>query len=76
MAGGMSLLDRLLPLWIAIAMAAGVGLCRAAPGLPADLDRIRFADVSLPVGIGLIWMMYPILAKVRYGRMAGLSALP
>ena len=75
-AGGMSLLDRLLPVWIAIAMAAGVGLGRVAPGLSADLDRIRFADVSLPVGIGLIWMMYPILAKVRYGRMVELTALP
>ena len=75
-AAGMSLLDQLLPLLIAIAMAAGVGLGRAMPDLPAHLDRIRFADVSLPVGIGLIWMMYPILAKVRYGRMLGFTAQP
>jgi len=66
----------LLPLWIVIAMAVGVAIGKAEPGLKTDLERLRLADVSLPVGIGLIWMMYPILAKVRYGSMGGFAARP
>ncbi|MDP6824323.1 MAG: ACR3 family arsenite efflux transporter [Dehalococcoidia bacterium] len=73
---GLGLLDRLLPLWIVIAMAVGVAVGKAEPGLKTDLERLRLADVSLPVGIGLIWMMYPILAKVRYGSMGGFAARP
>lgn len=75
-AGRLSNLDRFLPLWILLAVVVGVLLGKASPGLSDGLDRIRFTDVSLPVGIGLIWMMYPILAKVRFGRMARLSAQP
>lgn len=66
----------MLPLWIVIAMAVGVAIGKAEPGLKTDLERLRLADVSLPVGIGLIWMMYPILAKVRYGSMGGFAARP
>lgn len=73
---GLGLIDRLLPLWILVAMAIGVAIGKAEPGLKDDLERFRLADVSLPVGIGLIWMMYPILAKVRYGSMAGFAARP
>jgi ACR3 family arsenite transporter len=57
-------------------MAVGVAVGKAEPGLKTDLERLRLADVSLPVGIGLIWMMYPILAKVRYGSMGGFAARP
>lgn len=75
-AGRLSRLDRYLPLWIVAAMALGIFLGKAAPGLSDDLERVRFADVSLPVGIGLIWMMYPILAKVRFGRMVHFTTQP
>ena len=64
---GLSTLDRFLPLWIFAAMALGLVLGRAFPGLGAMLDRAQVAGVSVPIGIGLLWMMYPVLAKVRYG---------
>ena len=66
----LSVVDRFLPLWIFAAMAIGVGLGRAYPELGAALDRITVAGVSVPIGIGLLWMMYPVLAKVRYGAIS------
>jgi len=62
----LSTLDRFLPLWIFAAMALGLLLGRTFPGLGAALDRVKVAGVSVPIGIGLLWMMYPVLAKVRY----------
>lgn len=62
----LSTLDRFLPLWIFLAMALGLLLGRAFPGLGAALDRVQLAGVSVPIAIGLLWMMYPVLAKVRY----------
>lgn len=62
----LSTLDRFLPLWIFVAMALGLLLGRAFPGLGAALDRVKVAGVSVPIGIGLLWMMYPVLARVRY----------
>lgn len=62
----LSTLDRFLPLWIFAAMALGLLLGRAYPGLGSALDRVKLAGVSVPIGIGLLWMMYPVLAKVRY----------
>lgn len=62
----LSALDRFLPLWIFAAMALGILLGRAYPGLGAVLDRVQVAGVSVPIGVGLLWMMYPVLAKVRY----------
>ncbi|HUF25687.1 MAG TPA: ACR3 family arsenite efflux transporter [Gemmatimonadaceae bacterium] len=62
----LSVLDRLLPLWIFVAMAMGLVLGRAAPELGEALDRVQLAGVSVPIAIGLLWMMYPVLAKVRY----------
>jgi len=76
--------DRLLPLWIFVAMALGIALGRLFPDLGELLDRVKFAGVSLPIAIGLLWMMYPVLAKVRFeklgrlqasGRLFGLSVL-
>jgi ACR3 family arsenite transporter len=80
----LSWLDRYLPVWIFLAMVIGVGLGRIFPGIGPALDRVTIAEVSLPIAIGLIWMMYPVLAKVRYealgtfagqGRLFGLSLL-
>ncbi len=62
----LSLLDRLLPVWIIAAMAGGIGLGRAIPGLNTDLDTVQVSSVSLPIAVGLLLMMYPVLAKVRY----------
>ena len=65
----LSTLDRWLPVWIGLAMVAGVALGRIVPGLDDALGAVEIAGVSLPIAIGLLAMMYPVLAKVRYGRM-------
>jgi arsenite transporter len=63
----LSVLDRFLPVWIGAAMLLGLGLGRLFPGLNDTLDRIKIDTVSLPIAVGLLLMMYPVLAKVRYG---------
>ena len=65
----LTVLDRLLPLWIAVAMAAGLLLGRVWPGLGKALAAVNTGGVSLPIAIGLLVMMYPVLAKVRYDRL-------
>src|SRR5690242_19750300 len=62
----LSTLDRFLPLWIFAAILFGLALGRIFPGLGAALDQVEVAGVSVPIGVGLLWMMYPVLAKVRY----------
>jgi ACR3 family arsenite transporter len=62
----LSTLDRFLPLWIALAMGAGLGLGALIPSLNDGLDKLRVGTVSLPIALGLLLMMYPVLAKVRY----------
>ncbi|MGA7280577.1 MAG: ACR3 family arsenite efflux transporter [Acidimicrobiia bacterium] len=66
----LSLLDRLLPVWIGLAMAAGLLLGRLIPGLNDWLDTVKVGTVSLPIAVGLLAMMYPVLAKVRYSQVA------
>ncbi|RIJ69452.1 arsenical-resistance protein [Nakamurella silvestris] len=65
----MSVLDRFLPVWIVAAMAVGVLLGRLIPGLSEGLDAVKVGSVSLPIAMGLLVMMYPVLAKVRYNEM-------
>ncbi len=70
----LSTLDRFLPVWIGAAMALGIGLGEVFPGLGDTLDRIKIDTVSLPIAIGLLLMMYPVLAKVRYSRLGDVTA--
>ena len=67
--GKLSLLDRFLPVSIGIAMAVGLLLGRLVPGLNTALDEVQVDGISLPIALGLLIMMYPVLAKVRYDRL-------
>ena len=72
--GRLSTLDRFLPLWIGLAMVAGLLLGRVVPSLQAGLDAVKIDQTSLPIAIGLFAMMYPVLARVKYeeiGHLAG-----
>jgi arsenite transporter len=70
----LSALDRWLPLWIGVAMGTGILLGRYVPSLSSALERVKITTVSLPIALGLLLMMYPVLAKVRYGRMGRVVA--
>ncbi|MCT1386310.1 ACR3 family arsenite efflux transporter [Brachybacterium sp. p3-SID1565] len=70
----MSFLDRWLPAWILAAMAVGLLLGRFVPGLNTALEAVKIGSVSLPIAIGLLVMMYPVLAKVRYDETRRIGA--
>jgi ACR3 family arsenite transporter len=72
--GKLSALDRYLPVWILIAMAIGLVLGRMFGGLNDTLDTIKIDTVSLPIAIGLLAMMYPVLAKVKYSKIGEVTA--
>lgn len=59
-------IDRFLTVWIFLCMLAGVLIGYYVPGVKDKLGASKFADVNIPLAVGLIWMMYPILCKVRY----------
>ncbi|RSM75724.1 arsenical-resistance protein [Amycolatopsis sp. WAC 01375] len=65
----LSFLDRFLPVWIIVAMGAGLLLGSVIPGLQGVLDAVKIGQVSLPIALGLLLMMYPVLAKVRYDKL-------
>ena len=65
----LSALDRMLPVWIGVAMVAGLLLGKLIPGLGDAVSAVQVDGISLPIAIGLLVMMYPVLAKVRYDRL-------
>ncbi|MGV9711951.1 ACR3 family arsenite efflux transporter [Gordonia sp. NPDC003424] len=67
--GRLSMLDRLLPVWIGVAMVVGLLLGRFVPGIGTGLSAVSVDGISLPIAVGLLIMMYPVLAKVRYDRL-------
>lgn len=70
----MSFLDRFIPLWIFLAMAAGLALGRFVPAVKDALVALEIGSISLPIALGLFVMMYPPLAKVRYDKATKIAA--
>ena len=69
----LSTLDRFLPVWIVIAMVAGLLLGRGVPGLQEALDAVKVDNTSVLIALGLFAMMYPVLARVKYEEMGHLA---
>jgi ACR3 family arsenite transporter len=66
----LSFLDRFLPVWIVVAMIGGLLIGRFIPEAQTWLDAVKLGQTSLPIAFGLLLMMYPVLAKVRYEDMS------
>lgn len=69
----LSTLDKWLPAWIGLAMIAGLTLGRFVPALAQLLTQLEISGISIPIGLGLLVMMYPVLAKVRYDKVAEIT---
>ncbi|MDN5552404.1 MAG: ACR3 family arsenite efflux transporter [Brevibacterium sp.] len=69
----MSTLDKWLPAWIGLAMIAGLLLGRLIPGVSELLSHLEVGGISVPIALGLLVMMYPVLAKVRYDKVAAVT---
>lgn len=69
----LSTLDKWLPLWIGLAMIAGLLLGRFVPALSDALSAMEVGGISIPIGLGLLVMMYPVLATVRYDKIAAVA---
>ena len=67
--GKLSTLDRYLPLWIGAAMVGGLLLGHLVPQVNQALNQVQVDGISLPIALGLLIMMYPVLAKVRYDKL-------
>ena len=70
----LSTLDRFLPVWIVLAMAVGLGIGSLVTGLNDALSSVQIAGTSLPIAVGLLLMMYPVLARVHYEELGRLRA--
>lgn len=70
----MSFLDRWLPVWIILAMALGLAIGRFFPGIGNALGAMEVGGISPPIALGLLVMMYPPLAKVRYDKAGEIAA--
>ncbi|MBO3735815.1 ACR3 family arsenite efflux transporter [Glycomyces niveus] len=72
--GRLSTLDKYLPVWIGAAMLAGIALGQWVPAVGKALNAIQIGGISLPIAAGLLIMMYPVLAKVRYDKLDSVTA--
>ena len=72
----LSFLNRYLTLWIFIAIFLGIGLGATVPGIAEGLNALSIGTTSIPIAIGLILMMWPPLARVKYEELREIPKQP